>query len=165
MTAKEAKAKLEGGARGIASLLLAWFLFGAAGAAANLAIDALVVHHRTGLTGPELWKAQGVLALPYVLLAFVGGRILRRIQDLPRPQAWAAGLGLIFALMRLLRFRWCGPDDHAADALMTRLADAALAFVSTRLGFGSGGGSPSVSSFSSSSPDDASRFGPGPIEP
>ena len=160
MTAKEAKATLQGGARGVVFTIFAWLLFGAVGAMASLAIDSLLVHHPTGLAGAELWKAQGLLVAPYVVLAWIGGRILRRVQDLPKPQAWSAMLALLFALSRLTRFHWCGAADHVADAVMTRLADAALVFGATRLGFGSGAGRPT---FSSSS--DAGRFGPGPIEP
>lgn len=161
MTAQEAKARLQGGARGVAYLILAWLVFGAVGGMASLAIDALVVHHPSGLAGAELWKAQALLAAPYILLAFVGGRILRRVQDLPKPQAWALAISMIFGLMRLARFHWCGPADATADAGMARFADAAVVFSMTRLGFGSAG----AARVPTPSPDGEDRFGPGPIEP
>ena len=157
LTAGELKQKI-GVLSGAVTLFVTWVFYSLLGAAAGFAIDEFVVHGAVGLTGSHLWKAQALLAAPYIVLAFLGGWVAKARTSLPRPQAWAFALSAVYAISRLSRFRWCGPAAPIGDAVLARFLDAALVFAATQIGFGS-------ASRRRLQGTDADRFGPGPIEP
>jgi hypothetical protein len=156
MTGRELKENFQAIGQGAVTVFGAWIVYTLVGSAASFLINDLVLHHRTGLTGRDLWTAQALLAAPYVLLAFLGGLVVRRRTHLPRPQTWIFALAAVYAFIRFVRFRWCGEASAIGDALAARAADAAIVFAATRLGYAASTRRPGT---------EADRFGPGPIEP
>jgi len=155
LTPQQLKEKVEGVRRAAPILVAAWFCYSIGGRVATFAMQRYVVRERSGLTGDDLWMAQLLLAAPYIVLAVVGGVLLKTKSGLRRPERWCLALAAMYALSRLRNFLWCGPADSDV-AMITRLVDAAAVFAATFVGLGLGTSKPRT---------EADRFGPGPIEP
>ena len=155
LTPQQVKEKAEAIGRTGTVLIAAWFSFSIGGSVASGVLRRYVVQGRTGLIGDDLWTAQLLLAAPYLVLALVGGVLLRTKSGLRRPEGWCLALAVIYTLSRLRNFQWCGPTDSDVS-MVARLADAAGVFAATFFGLGLGTSKPRT---------EADRFGPGPIEP
>lgn len=155
LTPQQLKERVEGMRRAAVVLVAAWFGYSIVGGMASFAVQRFVVRDQTGLTGNDLWMAQLLLAAPYIVLALVGGVLLKAKSGLRRPEKWCLALAALFAISRLRNFQWCGPADSEV-AIIARWVDAAAVFVTTIIGLSLGTSRPRT---------EADRFGPGPIEP
>lgn len=155
LTPAQLKEKSRGLVGSIGFFVGAWICYSVGGALASLVIGRFFLKRQTGLEGTELWTAQLLLAAPYLVLAFGAGAVLRAKTALLRRETACLVMAVVFAISRLFRFHWCGPEEPLV-AVLARLADAGAVFLATYLGFGSR---------KSPARSDMERFGPGPIEP
>jgi hypothetical protein len=155
LTPRQIKEKSHGLVGSIGFLVGAWLCYSVGGALASVAVSRFFLVRQTGLEGTELWTAQLLLAAPYLVLAFGAGMVLRTRPAIPRPETACLVMAVAFAISRLHRFHWCGPEDPLLSVL-ARVADAGAVFLATYLGFGIR---------KSAAKSDIERFGTGPIEP